>query len=119
MLTAETGARMSAKAPSAAATAREGVGAHLRPAGVDLAAVEARAFRRIAKNVVGGIQFFKPFLGLFIPRKEVRMGLFGGSPEGFLNLGIAGVTLHAQNGIGVFSHQWSVRKNIYLLDVAT
>src|SRR5262249_56056450 len=56
------------------------------PGRVDLAALVARAFLRIAENVVSRGDLFELFLRLLVPGIEVRMQLFRELPVGRANL---------------------------------
>src|SRR5262249_42672620 len=113
LLTPETTAGMSTEPTAEAASpaaASEGIGTHFGAAGVDLATVEARTLGRVANNVVGGIELLEPVFSLFVAGEQVGVRLFCSPAEGFLDLGVSGVAFNAQNGIGVFSHQWSACK---------
>jgi hypothetical protein len=85
-------------------TAGKGVLADLVAAGVDFAAVEARALGRVAQDVIGGVYLLEALLGFLVAGVKVRMRLLRQAAESLLDVLVAGGRCDAQRLIGVFGH---------------
>ena len=72
--------------------------------GIDLAGIEALALVGVLQEIVGRRDAFEPFLGGLVADIGIGVQFLRQFAERLLNLGIAGVALHAQFCIGITCH---------------